>query len=137
MARGRLNSGSKAEIELPKAKINKQSLRNVIRLLSYLKPYRAKFIVALFFLFISSLTGLAFPAILGALIDAAQGIYKYKFLPRSINAIGLFGFALLFGQAFISFFRVVFFVQVAEKSLADIRRDTYFKLITLPKSRTH
>jgi ABC-type bacteriocin/lantibiotic exporter with double-glycine peptidase domain len=44
----------------------------------------------------------------------------------------LFGFALLFGQAFISFFRVVFFVQVAEKSLADIRRDTYFKLITLP-----
>jgi ABC transporter fused permease/ATP-binding protein len=132
MARGRLNSGSKAEIELPKAKINKQSLRNVIRLLSYLKPYRAKFIVALFFLFISSLTGLAFPAILGALIDAAQGIYKYKFLPRSINAIGLFGFALLFGQAFISFFRVVFFVQVAEKSLADIRRDTYFKLITLP-----
>jgi ABC-type multidrug transport system fused ATPase/permease subunit len=32
----------------------------------------------------------------------------------------------------VSFFRVVFFVQVAEKSLADIRRDTYFKLITLP-----
>jgi hypothetical protein len=64
MARGRLNSGSKAEIELPKAKINKESLRNVIRLLSYLKPYRGKFIVALFFLFISSLTGLAFPAIL-------------------------------------------------------------------------
>jgi ABC transporter fused permease/ATP-binding protein len=132
MARGRLNSGSKAEIDLPKAKINKQSLTNVVRLLSYLKPYRGKFIVALFFLFISSLTGLAFPAILGALIDAAKGIYKNKFFPHSINAIGLLGFALLFGQAFVSFFRVVFFVQVAEKSLADIRRDTYFKLITLP-----
>jgi ABC transporter fused permease/ATP-binding protein len=132
MARGRLNSGSKAEAELPKAKINKESLRNVVRLLSYLKPYRGKFIVALFFLFISSLTGLAFPAILGGLIDAAQGIYKNKYLPHSLNAIGLFGFALLFGQAFVSFFRVVFFVQVAERSLADIRRDTYFKLITLP-----
>lgn len=132
MARGRLNSGSKAEIELPKAKINKDSLKKVVKLLSYLKPYRAKFIVALVFLFLSSLTGLAFPAILGALIDAAQGIYKNKFFPHSLNAIGLFGFALLFGQAFISFFRVVFFVQVAEKSLADIRRDTYFKLITLP-----
>ncbi|MES2274709.1 MAG: ABC transporter transmembrane domain-containing protein [Bacteroidota bacterium] len=132
MARGRLNSSSKAEAELPKAKINKQSLRNVKKLLSYLKPYRGKFFIALFLLFISSLTGLAFPAILGALLNAAQGVYKNKFLPHSLNAIGLFGFALLFGQAFISFFRVVFFVQVAEKSLADIRRDTYFKLITLP-----
>ncbi|GAB3905615.1 ABC transporter ATP-binding protein [Mucilaginibacter boryungensis] len=132
MARGRLNSGSKAEIDLPKAKINRQSIKNVAKLLSYLKPYSGKFIIALIFLFISSLTGLAFPAILGALIDAAKGIYKNKFFPHSINAIGLFGFALLFGQAFVSFFRVVFFVQVAEKSLADIRRDTYFKLITLP-----
>src|SRR6185437_3888288 len=32
----------------------------------------------------------------------------------------------------VSFFRILWFVQVAEKSLADIRRDTYFKLITLP-----
>ncbi|HEX3385495.1 MAG TPA: ABC transporter transmembrane domain-containing protein, partial [Mucilaginibacter sp.] len=30
------------------------------------------------------------------------------------------------------FFRILWFVQVAERSLADIRRDTYFKLITLP-----
>jgi ABC transporter fused permease/ATP-binding protein len=134
MARGRgqLNSGSKAEIELPKAKINRESIRNVVKLLSYLKPYRAKFFLALFFLFLSSLTGLAFPAILGAMIDAAKGIYNNKFFPHTLNAIGIFGFALLFAQAFVSFFRVVFFVQVAEKSLADIRRDTYFKLITLP-----
>lgn len=132
MARGRLNSGSKAEAELPKAKINRSSLRNVAKLLTYLKPYRVKFIAGLVFLFLSSLVGLAFPAILGALIDAAQGIYKYKYLPHGLNAIAIMGFIILFAQAFISFFRVVWFVQVAEKSLADIRRDTYFKLITLP-----
>lgn len=132
MARGRLNSGSKAEAELPKAKINRSSLRNVAKLLTYLKPYRWKFIAGLVFLFLSSLVGLAFPAILGALIDAAQGIYKYKYLPHGLNAIAIMGFIILFGQAFVSFFRVVWFVQVAEKSLADIRRDTYFKLITLP-----
>jgi ABC transporter fused permease/ATP-binding protein len=132
MARGRLNSGAKSEAELPKAKINKQSLQNVAKLLSYIKPYRAKFIAGMVFLFISSLVGLSFPAILGALIDAAQGTHKFKFLPLSITAIGLGGFVLLFAQAFVSFFRVVWFVQVAEKSLADIRRDTYFKLITLP-----
>ncbi|SCW57517.1 ABC transporter ATP-binding protein [Mucilaginibacter sp. NFR10] len=132
MARGRLNSGSKAEAELPKAKINRSSLRNVAKLLTYLKPYRVKFIAGLVFLFLSSLVGLAFPAILGALIDAAQGIYKYKYLPHGLNAIAIMGFIILFAQAFVSFFRVVWFVQVAEKSLADIRRDTYFKLITLP-----
>lgn len=132
MARGRLNSGAKAEAELPKAKINRQSLKNIQKLLSYIKPYRGKFIAGLIFLFISSLVGLAFPAILGALIDAAQGRYKYSFLPHSLNAIAVAGFIILFGQAFVSFFRVVWFVQVAERSLADIRRDTYFKLITLP-----
>jgi ABC-type multidrug transport system fused ATPase/permease subunit len=132
MARGRLNSGSKAEAELPKAKINSQSLQKVAKLLTYIKPYRGKFIAGLLFLFISSLVGLAFPAILGALIDAAQDKYKYSFLPHSITLIGITGMVLLFGQAFISFFRIVWFVQVAEKSLADIRRDTYFKLITLP-----
>jgi ABC transporter fused permease/ATP-binding protein len=132
MARGRLNSGAKTEAELPKAKINRSSLRNVAKLLTYLKPYKVKFIAGLVFLFLSSLVGLAFPAILGALIDAAQGIYKYKYLPHGLNAIAIMGFIILFAQAFISFFRVVWFVQVAEKSLADIRRDTYFKLITLP-----
>jgi ABC transporter fused permease/ATP-binding protein len=132
MARGRLNSGAKAEAELPKAKINRQSIQNIRKLLNYIKPYSGKFIAGMLFLFISSLVGLAFPKILGSLIDAAQGKFVSKYLPHSLNGIALFGFVLLFGQAFVSFFRVVWFVQVAERSLADIRRDTYFKLITLP-----
>jgi ABC transporter fused permease/ATP-binding protein len=132
MARGRLNSGNPAEKDLPKAKINSETLKKVARLLQYVKPYRGKFIAALFFLFLSSLVGLSFPQFLGALIDAAQGRHKYKFLPASLNGIGGLAFIILFAQAFISFFRVLWFVQVAEQSLADIRRDTYFKLITLP-----
>jgi ABC transporter fused permease/ATP-binding protein len=132
MARGRLNSGSRAEAELPKAKLNVDSLKRIARLISYLKPYRGKFTAAIVFLFLSSLTGLAFPSFLGALIDAAQGKQKYSFLPPTINAIGTLAFAVLFVQAIISFFRVVWFVQVSERALADIRRDTYFKLVTLP-----
>jgi ABC-type multidrug transport system fused ATPase/permease subunit len=132
MARGRLNSGNAAEKDLPKAKINGQSLKQVVRLLSYVKPYRGRFIAAMFFLFLSSLVGLSFPQFLGALIDAAQGKHKYSFLPATLNGIGLIALTVLFAQAFVSFFRVLWFVQVAERSLADIRRDTYFKLITLP-----
>ena len=132
MARGRLNSGNPSEKELPKAKLNKQSLNNISRLLSYIKPYRGKFIAALAFLFLSSLVGLAFPSFIGALIDTAQGKLNNGILPGSIKGILLLAFIVLFLQAFVSFFRILWFVNVAERSLADIRRDTYFKLITLP-----
>ncbi|HTK19703.1 MAG TPA: ABC transporter transmembrane domain-containing protein, partial [Mucilaginibacter sp.] len=134
MARGRssLNSGGKQGEELPKAKLTRQTLKNVSKLLSYVRPYRGKFIAALFFLFLSSLVGLAFPSFLGGLIDAAQGKHTNKFLPATVQGIGLLALIVLFSQAFISFFRILWFVQIAERSLADIRRDTYFKLITLP-----
>ncbi|MDB5144184.1 MAG: Multidrug resistance transporter ATP-binding/permease protein BmrA [Mucilaginibacter sp.] len=132
MARGRLNSGNTQGEELPKAKLNRQTLTHISRLLSYIRPYRGKFVAALLFLFLSSLVGLAFPSFLGALIDAAQGKHTNKLLPASIQGIGLLALIVLFSQAFVSFFRILWFVQVAERSLADIRRDTYFKLITLP-----
>jgi ABC-type multidrug transport system fused ATPase/permease subunit len=132
MARARLNSGNKQGEELPKAKLNRQTLTHISRLLSYIRPYRIKFAAALLFLFLSSLVGLAFPSFLGALIDAAQGKHTNKLLPATIQGIGSLALVVLFSQAFVSFFRILWFVQVAERSLADIRRDTYFKLITLP-----
>jgi len=134
MARGRnsLNSGNKQKVDLPKAKINSQSLKNVVKLLSYVKPYRLKFAAALFFLILSGLTGLIFPKLLSGLITISNGKPTYGFLPGSLGKIGLLAFEILFVQAIVSYFRVLWFVQVAEKSLANIRRDTYFKLITLP-----
>ncbi len=132
MARARLNSGSTQEEDLPKAKLNRENLHKIAKLLVYIKPYRGKFFAALVFLFLTSLTGLAFPSFLGALIDAAQGKQRYAFLPPTVNAIGSLAFVVLLFQAAVSYFRVVWFVQVAENALADIRRDTYFRLITLP-----
>jgi ABC-type multidrug transport system fused ATPase/permease subunit len=132
MARKRLNSSNKPEADLPKAKLNRQSLKKVSRLLAYIRPYRGKFIAALFFLFLSGLVGLAFPSFIGALIDTAQGKHKGGILPATIGGILLLAVTVLFVQAFVSFFRILWFVNVAERSLADIRCDTYFKLITLP-----
>jgi ABC-type multidrug transport system fused ATPase/permease subunit len=132
MARGRLNSSNKSEAELPKAKLNKETLNKISRLVSYIRPYRGMFIAALGFLFLSSLVGLAFPTFIGALIDIAGGKHKIGILPSTIQGILTLAFTVLFLQAFVSFFRILWFVNVAERSLADIRRDTYFKLITLP-----
>jgi ABC-type multidrug transport system fused ATPase/permease subunit len=132
MARKQLNSGNAQGIELSKAKINRETLSHVSRLLAYLKPYRRQFIAALFFLFLSSLVGLAFPTFIGALIDTAQGKHNNGYLPGTIQGILLLAFIVLALQAVVSYFRILWFVNVAERSLADIRRDTYFKLITLP-----
>lgn len=132
MARNRFNSGTAPELELNKAKINKQTIKTASQLLSYIRPYRWKFFAGLIFLFLSSTTGLVFPALLGAMIDSAKGEPRDWIIPTNINTIGLIAFLILFLQSFVSFFRIRFSVEVAEKTLADIRRDTYFKLITLP-----
>src|SRR3546814_18570756 len=83
------------------------------------------------FLFLSSLTALSFPALLGAMIDAAQDKQSYAWLPASIGIIGAIAFAILFVQSVVSFFRIRLFVEVAEKALADTRRDSYHHSITL------
>lgn len=132
MARNGLNSSSAPAQEFTKSKINKENLQKISALLSYLGPYKGKFAVGMVCLFISSLVGLVFPAIIQVMIDVAVDKAPKYGLPASINEIGLIAFGILFMQASVSFFRIRLFVEVAEKALADIRRDTYFKLITLP-----
>ena len=141
MARARLNSGNAQAEELPKAKINKESLKQVMRLLLYLKPYRTKFFLGLACLIFSSASSFLFPLLMGRLIGTgAQASQSGKIVPNEIldifptdlNTIALTLLGVLFIQAIFSFYRINWFVEVAEKGLADIRRDTYHKLITLP-----
>jgi ABC-type multidrug transport system fused ATPase/permease subunit len=141
MARARLNSGNAQAAELPKAKINKESIKLVIRLLSYLKPYRTKFFLGLACLILSSASSFLFPLLMGRLLGTgAQAEQDGKMVPNEIldvfpsdiNTVALTLLVVLFIQAIFSYFRINWFVEVAEKGLADIRRDTYHKLITLP-----
>ncbi|WP_447766538.1 ABC transporter ATP-binding protein [Sphingobacterium faecium] len=131
MARG-FNSGNKQEEELPKPKLNKELFKKAAQILSYLKPYRTKFLLGMLFLALSSLAMLTFPALLGAMIDAAEGRQTYKWLPANVFEIGSIAFAILTFTSIVSFFRIRIFVEIAEKSLACIRRDSYQKLMSLP-----
>lgn len=132
MARARLNSGNTQSEDLPKPKLNKELLKKALKIFSYLRPYRSKFILGMIFLTLSSLTMLTFPALLGAMIDAAQGRQTYPWLPASVLHIGAISMAILLFQSLVSFGRIRLFVEIAEKALANIRKDTYHKLITLP-----
>lgn len=132
MARPRFNSNNKAESnDLPKTKVNKESLRKARFLLTYLRPYRSKFILGLVFLTVGSLLSLAFPFLMGKLIDASLEPEKIGFW-SSINFIAGSLLAVLLVQAAISFFRIYLFVQVGERSLADLRKDSYSRIIRLP-----
>src|SRR5690606_36531566 len=132
MARPRLNSSDSHSEDLPKPKINKVLIQKASQIFSYLKPYRVRFGIGMLFLILSSLTMLTFPALLGAMIDAAQGKKTYPWLSDSLVFIGSLSLSILFFQSILSFFRIRIFVEIAEKTLANIRKDSYLKLITLP-----
>lgn len=114
--------------KIPKKKITISGMRNAFRLYSYIKPYRAIYILGLFFLFGSSITNLAFPKLLGDLVNSGNE----GNLGDDLNRIALLLVGILIIQASFSYFRTILFVKVTERSLADLRQDTFNHLIRLP-----
>ena len=115
-------------VEVPKKKITLKGLKSSFRLYSFIKPFRVEYILGLFFLMGSSLASLAFPKLLGELVNSGN---KGN-LANDLNRIALLLVATLVIQAVFSYFRVVLFVNVTEKTLAFLRQTTYNHLIKLP-----
>ena len=109
------------------SKNKKLSLKRASRLFQYIKPYRVEFSFGLFFLLLSTAASLIFPALMGQLVDSASDK-----LISNINEIAIALLVLFALQAIFSYFRIVLFVNVTEKTLAVIRQETYAHLIKLP-----
>ncbi len=147
MAGPRHNSNGSQKPEVEKAKITRESLSQTLILFKYIKPYRSKFILALVFIALSAFTTMLFPFLLGKMIDAASPGTKLN-LPQStesfgfnlkaihwsLNTIILLIFAQLSVQMIFSFMRIYLLTEVGEKSLADMRKDLYSKLLSMPMS---
>lgn len=115
------------ENDLPKAKINASSLTRALLIFKYADAHRWKFYIGLIFLLLTGGTALAFPKLMGMLVDCV----KDKDLTAANNvALGLI--AILFLQSFFSFFRVYLFVNFTENTLANLRFALYSNLIKLP-----
>lgn len=119
-----------AEAKKKKRKLSKDALKKSLRLYKYVKPYRGEFALGLIFLVLSSLANLAFPKYLGDLVDAVNADEIFN----RIDDISLILIGILVAQAIVSFFRVVLFVNVTQKTLANLRQATYEHLIKLPIS---
>ncbi|HYG15262.1 MAG TPA: ABC transporter transmembrane domain-containing protein [Bacteroidia bacterium] len=114
------------EKDIPKAKINKESLQKASRLFNYMEGDKAKFGVGFVFLFFTAGTALAFPYFLGNLIKATS------LSNDEINNAGLLLLGLLLIQGISSYFRVYLFTKVTENMLSRIREAVYSNLIKQP-----
>ncbi len=117
-----------ARHDVKKGKINREGLRNAFRLYSYLKPYKWEYALGMFFLLGSSLANLAFPKLLGDLVNSGNA----GNIASEMSRIGVLLIVILVIQSVFSYFRTVLFFNVTEKSLADLRQSTYNHLIRLP-----
>jgi len=115
--------------DLPKSKVSGESIKKVSRLFTYFKPHRFKYYLGLFFLFLTGITALIFPKLIGDMVDTAE-----EAMLADIDRIAIFLLIVFILQAIFSFFRIYLFVNVTEHVLADLRKDTYNKLIRLPMS---
>ncbi|HET6767408.1 MAG TPA: ABC transporter transmembrane domain-containing protein, partial [Chitinophagaceae bacterium] len=147
MATATRHLSTSTEGKTQKAKINKENLRQALVLFKYLKPYRGKFILGLIFIALSAFTTALFPLFLGKMIDAvspgaalpgmdkgSQFGFSLKNIHWSLNTTLLLIFCQLTVQTFFSFMRVYLLTAVGERSLADMRKDVYSKLLTMPMS---
>jgi len=114
--------------EVEKKKITHAGLRNAFKLYRYLRPFRREYFIGLFFLLGSSLASLAFPKLLGELVNAGNKVA----MTYTVNEIALLLVVVLLVQSVFSYFRIVLFNNVTEKTLAFLRQDTYTHLIKLP-----
>ena len=142
------NSNGSLEEEVPKAKMNKENLKQALILFTYLKPYRNKFILGLVFIALSAFTTSLFPLFLGKMIDAASpgadlgvvgemtnrsvGGFSLKDIHWSLNTTLLLIFIQLALQTIFSFMRVYLLTEAGEKALADMRKSVFSKLLTMP-----
>jgi len=152
MARKRGSRDDSGE-ELPKAKLNRDSLKRARRLFLFIGPHKWRFLLGMVFLGLTAATALYFPKLMGSLMGLIGGSSSLtginpaaldklkqvqisddhaKTLVETANTIGLKLLVLFAFQAVFSFFRVLLFAQVTENMLASIRQATFSQLVKMP-----
>jgi len=120
---------AKVSDDLPKAKVNKTSLKKALRIFHYTGKHKWKLYLGMFFLLLTGGTALLFPMMLGNLIKTIE---QKDF--STINDIGIYLIIVLSLQSVFSYYRIYLFVNYTENTLASLRQAVYAHLIKLPMS---
>jgi ABC-type multidrug transport system fused ATPase/permease subunit len=108
---------------------SKEAIKKSLRVFQFIKPFKVTFIFGFFILLLSTVAMLAFPRILGNLMDAAKNSSDQEVNYFIQLLIGLF-----FVIGISAFLRIYLFGIVAHKSLALLKNKTYEHLISSPMS---
>ncbi|MBL7987051.1 MAG: ABC transporter ATP-binding protein [Chlorobi bacterium] len=108
----------------------RESFASTRFLYRYLKPYRWKFFFSVVALLLSSGTSLAFPWLSGLLIGVATSPTQHP--GWTLEQVAALAFAILVAQSLFSFIRMYSISDVAERSLADLRRELFARMIRMP-----
>lgn len=142
-------AGPRQDRDIPKVKISKESIKEILFVFKYLKPYNSYFIGGLIFISLSAISTLAFPFLMGKMIDSVSnknistsitqinqlGIIDHlKSDNWSLNMVLLLIFIQLSVQTIFSFMRVYLLTKAGTNATADLRRNLYSQLISLPMS---
>ena len=117
------------ENDLPKAKLSASSLNKALLIFKYSENHKWKFYVGLVFLLFTGATALAFPKLMGMLVDCVKNKNNSEANTIALSLVGILSF-----QAIFSFFRLSLFVNFTENTLANLRLALYSNLIKLPMS---
>jgi ABC-type multidrug transport system fused ATPase/permease subunit len=131
MARGR---GRNKEERI---KVSKESWKKSTRIFKFMRPYRGVYAIGMICLLVSTTSSLIFPSLLGSLLGADNELKQNEFNlfdPHNITSLMLLLIILFAFQALFSFFRIYLFGSVTEKTLRDLRKVSFSKLICLPSS---
>ncbi|MCI0491187.1 MAG: ATP-binding cassette domain-containing protein [Blastocatellia bacterium] len=106
------------------------SPRDLLRLISYARPYKSRLAVALVSLLVAGGLGLLFPQLVRLIIDAA-------FIERDaarLNTVAFMLIGVFACQAGFSFLRTYLLSYTGERIVADVRTELYTHLTNLPIS---
>lgn len=119
-----------------KVELSKDSYKKAKRIFNYMRPYRGLYIIGWLFLLGSSLISMMFPALMGQLLGAEEGAKPVVDIPNAdmtdINVIMLVMLIVFALQAIFSFFRIVIFNTVTEKTLRDIKKNAFSRMVNYP-----
>ncbi|MGB1206766.1 MAG: ABC transporter ATP-binding protein [Chitinophagales bacterium] len=118
--------------ETPKLS-SRERWQNFAGIFRYVFQYKLPFIGGVIFLLLSTGISLLFPYVASMLADSAVGESPTDAIGTnlSVNEIGLGLVAILVLQGIFSYMRIILFAKVSERTMGDIRKDLYGKLITL------
>ncbi len=118
--------------KLPKTKISKQALLQSLQLFRYMsKTNRWLFALGTVFLAITAAASLAFPKLLGEMMDTAN-VFKSGNSqpdPSKIKEIATYFIYLFIIQAVFSFGRIALYVRVTEDLTFGLRKDLFASII--------